>query len=107
MSDIQFATLIKDRDGADIIDDGAPLTLARACIAALDAILQADQGEGLKPKLHRGRLIDEISRAAKAYSLLQLEAEDIKVIKDRIALVAWPASIVRSVCLLLDPATKE
>lgn len=108
MSEIQFGIILLGTDGKEIDErEGVKMTLARACEIALDAPLEADKNEGLKPKLRRGRLIDEITAAAKDMKPLALEADDIALIKERVATVFTAASFVRRVCLLLDPATKE
>ncbi len=109
MSEIQFAVTLRDTRGNDIEEDkaGSKMTLARACEIALDSALPSDQGEGLKAKLRRGRLIEEISVAAKEIKPLVLDAEAVTLLKERVASTFTAASFVRMVCLLLDPATKE
>jgi hypothetical protein len=106
---IQFAQVLTDSAGkAMLAEGGLKLTLARACEAALDSVLAGDQNEGLKPKLQRGRLIEEIGTAAKDCKPLVFASDDITLLKTRIgAMPSWPASLVRKVCFLLDPATKE
>jgi hypothetical protein len=98
-----FSTVLLDTKGAPIDDGGAPLTLRRACIIALDIGLQKDQNEGLSPKLKRGKLIEVLSTEAPA----NLSSEEVSLLKERVALTFTSASVVRQICLLLDPATKD
>jgi hypothetical protein len=107
MHEIQFAKVIVDRAGNDMVQDGTPMTLGRACMIALDQPIDADKNEGLKPKLTRGRLIETIGDAEKQVKPLALEAGDIDLIKKRVAALFMSAYFVRTVALLLDPATKE
>lgn len=107
---IKFHIAIKNRKGDDITapaSDGGVFTLGRVCEMALDTALDADKNEGLKPKLRRGRLIEQIAEAEKDFKELDLEAGDIDLIKNRIGHVFSAASIVRQACLLLDPASKD
>lgn len=106
---IQFAKELVDRRGERIVIDKGDdyMTLGKACSFALDASLESDKNEGLKPKIKRGRLIEQIEEAAKTLTPLQLEAGDIDMLKERIARSFPQASFVRQVALLLDPATKE
>jgi hypothetical protein len=104
---IQFNQLLTLKGEPVLGPKGAPLTLGEACELALDSALRTDDGEGLKPKLRRGRLIEQISEAAAAMRQLAIEAEDIKLIKERISSTFAAASLVRHICLLLDPASKE
>lgn len=82
------------------------MTLADACADALDAFFQSDANEALKPKLHRGALIEQIRAAEKAVEPLALEGEDVGVIKERVGKHYMSAQFVLRVCRLIDPATK-
>jgi hypothetical protein len=107
--EIQFAEIITDpKTGEDVKDEaGNPVSLCKACTDALDAPLKTDADEGLKPKLKRGRLIEEIEKAAKDVALLALDTGDIELIKSRLGGYYMRASFVRKVCRMLDPASKE
>lgn len=83
------------------------LTLAMAVVDALDASLPKDKDEGLKPKMRRGRLIEEIEAAAKDMKPFVLDSKEIDEIQERVAQWYLSSRFVRQVCLLLDPATKE
>src|SRR5271166_6301219 len=59
-------------------------TLSKICEMALDSALESDRDETLKTKLHRGRLIDDINKAAKDIRPLCLDSEDVTLLKERI-----------------------
>ena len=107
--EIQFAEIITDPKTGEFVKDEVdnPVSLGAACVNALDAPLKTDADEGLKPKLKRGRLIEEIEKAAKDIAPLALDTGDIELIKGRLGAYYMRASFVRKVCLMLDPASKE
>jgi len=106
---IQFAQILTDpKTGENVKDEGgAWVSLGKACVDALDAPLKTDADEGLKPKLRRGRLIDEIEAADKDVAPLALDTGDIELLKTRIGAYYMRASFVRKICFMLDPASKE
>lgn len=104
---IQFGQFLSSKGNPILGPDNKPMSLGIACELALDAALRTDENEGLKPKLRRGRLIEEINAATVDMVPLALGSEDITLIKERIAGVFGSSSLVRKICLLLDPGTKE
>ena len=105
---IQFAEIITDLKGADVKDEtGAPISLCKACVDALDAPLKIDAEEGLKPKLRRNRMMEQIEAATKEIKPLTFDTGEIELIKNRVAAYYMRASFVSKVCLMLDPASKE
>jgi hypothetical protein len=110
MSEIQFAAVLRDSKGEEMLEPGVNghlFTLGRACEIALDASLESDQKEGLKPKLKRGRMIEEIVQATIEGKPLAFDSSEIELLKARIAATFATASFVRRLCLMLDPNTKE
>lgn len=103
-SSMDFPTLMERlRQAAEQKDQ---MTLARACEIALDVGLDADKNEGIKLKLARGALIDKILSAAREGRELTLESEDVSMIKNRVGSVFQQASLVRQICMLIDPGVK-
>ena len=109
MSEIQFAQKPVDAYGKEfrISDtDQSTATLGHVCVRALDAGLQSDQGGASSEAFKRGMLAHDIAQAELAIKPIDLSTEQIALIKDRVA-KAWPqASLVHSVWLMLDPASK-
>lgn len=108
---IQFCQLVEDSRGNSLPDpdksmNGTKLTLGRACELALDSPLQEDANEGLKKKLSRGLLIEQILQAEKGAQPMVVKAEDIALMKERVAKVFTAASTVRRICKMLDEATE-
>lgn len=109
--EIQFCQPVEDNRGNPLPDpdkamNGTKLTLGRACELALDSPLQDDANEGLKKKLSRGVLIDQILQAEKIAKPLTVKTEDIAMIKERVGKVFTAASTVRRICKMLDEATE-
>lgn len=108
----QFASLIYDVRGDAVPDPSAKeperkLTLARACELALDTPLREDQDEALSKKLARGKLVEQIFEAGASANMkvLDLTAEEIALLKERVGKVFTVASVVRAICKQLDAAT--
>jgi hypothetical protein len=97
------ATLTNAKGDVVLGASGNSLTLGEACIIALDAGLEIDAKEGLKPKLRRGAIIEKIITAQLNGGNIDLPSEDISLLKERVALVMTSAFLVRSICLRLDP----
>lgn len=108
---INWAVVLVDVDGAPVKEETTKrsMTLARACVGALDAPLESDRAhtlsEMMKRAMNRGRLVEEILHAEKTSEPLTLSTSDIELIKERVAGWFTNASFVRRVCLMLP--TKE
>ena len=104
---INFAEVLKIRGKSvpfpGIEGDGR---LGDACIIALDASMEKDRNEGLKPKLHRGNLIEKIEKSMQDISDIVVSAEDVAMLKSRVAEVYSNASLVTTVVRLIDPAER-
>lgn len=102
---IQFAAVIKDRNGEDVMDSvlKKPITLAAICCGVLDITFQDEANEGLKAKLRRAELMEKISEAEKTLQPLDLLDADREMLKERVAKRPdLSVSIVANVAKLLD-----
>ena len=100
---IQFAAVLKDRRGNDILDeDKTGLTLATVCAVVLDTIYQDEANEGYKPKLRRSELIERITQAEKTLMPLDLLDSDIEMLKERIGKRNLSPQVTAQAIRLLD-----
>jgi hypothetical protein len=105
---IDFSQVLRDLDGNAIQDirqgaDGQPvsveMTLGRC---AANALLGTVQGETLEGKDHVRRYV--LAGKVRAGGELAIEADDIVLIKERIAKLYASPTVVGLAWLLLDPA---
>lgn len=104
---IQFATVLHDYKKRPVLQDNAELTLGDLALVALDTAVNGADKEGLKPKLQRARLMDKIMDGLQNIQPIELTAEEIALIKDRIGQMVSSAYLARQVCLLIDPASDK
>ena len=107
---IQFGQLLATRNGP--INKPTPagqppvqMSLGEAVEIALETPVPGEEKETFKSKLKRAELSEKIVEAAKAMEPLALEAGDIEMIKGRLGQVFMGPTLVRTIALLLDPAT--
>jgi hypothetical protein len=107
---ISFANVLTDLEGQPIKDiaaglDGQPrsvdMTLGRACANALLAPLQDETG-----KVSGSDHVKRLALAMKVHAAgeLDLPAEDVALLKERVAKVYTTPLVVGRCWLLLDPA---
>jgi hypothetical protein len=100
---IEFTQELKDISGSNIVDDdGKNVTLATVAIGSLLAITENTNTLSGTKKAHRGVLAHEIYTK----NVVDMEIEDVAMLKECIAEVYGPLVVFRAY-ELLDPKVKE
>lgn len=105
---IKFDTVLLDAYGEEMLIEGKPgqfvqLTLARAAVTAISAAIPADQGEDARLKVERSGVAAQVVAAEKAKKAISLPAEDVAMLKERIAACFTNAILVGAAWAILDP----
>lgn len=97
---------ILDQAGRAVLKEGKPFTLSFVCIEALEATYRDETNLDAKTKVHRGYLAEEFFKAQRNKSELELESEDVTIVKDVIA-KRWGVRVTREAIKIIDPEKKE